>query len=92
VGFAGKFFIFRSAMESGLTGLAIAGVLTTVVSFYYYLHVIVQMYMKEPTEDFSDVRFSPGVNISLAIAAAATLYLGILPSGLLDWATAAAIR
>jgi len=92
IGFAGKFFIFRSAVESGLIGLAVVGVLTTVVSFYYYLYVIVQMYMKDPTEDFSDIRFAPSVSLSLIIAAVVTLYLGILPSGLLDWATAAAIR
>ena len=47
-GFAGKFFIFRSAVESGLMWLTVIGVVTTVVSFYYYLSVIVQMYMRDP--------------------------------------------
>ena len=47
-GFAGKFFIFRSAVESGLVWLTVIGVITTVVSFYYYLSVIVQMYMHIP--------------------------------------------
>src|SRR5438309_5440431 len=46
-GFAGKFFIFRSAVEAKLVWLAIIGVVTTVVSFYYYLYVIVQMYMRD---------------------------------------------
>src|SRR5213594_1611159 len=47
-GFTGKFFIFRAAVESNLIWLAVLGVITTVVSFYYYLYVIVQMYMREP--------------------------------------------
>src|SRR5437773_7720938 len=61
-GFAGKFFIFRSAVESHLIWLAVIGVITTVVSFYYYLYVIVQMYMREPSEEFSDVRMASTFN------------------------------
>src|SRR5262249_56417461 len=53
-GFAGKFFIFRAALESRLLWLAVIGVISTVISFYYYLYVIVQMYMSEPKDDFSD--------------------------------------
>ena len=91
-GFAGKFFIFRSAVESGITGLAVIGVLTTVVSFYYYLYVIVQMYMKEPGEDFGDVRMTPALGAALAIAAIGTLYLGILPARVLEWTATAALN
>jgi NADH-quinone oxidoreductase subunit N len=91
-GFAGKFFIFRSAVESNLTSLAIVGVLTTVVSFYYYLYVIVQMYMREPGEDFSDARLTPALAFALLIAAAATLYLGILPGRVLESTAAAALH
>jgi NADH-quinone oxidoreductase subunit N len=91
-GFAGKFFIFRSAVESNLTGLAIIGVLTTVISFYYYLYVIVQMYMKEPGEDFSDAHLTLALVLALLVATAATLYLGILPGKVLDWASASALH
>ena len=90
-GFAGKFFIFRSMVESGLVWLTVIGVITTVVSFYYYLSVIVQMYMKAPSEEFSNVRATTGWRIALLMSGAATLYLGILPSHILDWATAAAL-
>jgi NADH-quinone oxidoreductase subunit N len=89
-GFAGKFFIFRSAIENGLIGLAVIGVVTTVVSFYYYLYIIVQMYMKEPREDFANLRLAASLSIALAIAAIGTLYLGLLPTQLLDWTTRAA--
>jgi NADH-quinone oxidoreductase subunit N len=90
VGFAGKFFIFRSAVQSGLTGLAVVGALTTVASFYYYLYVIVQMYMREPREEFTDVAVSPCTGLVLAATAAVVLYLGVLPGRMLDWAFEAA--
>ena len=89
-GFAGKFFIFRSAVESNLIWLSVIGVISTVVSFYYYLYVIVQMYMRDPREDFSDVRLAPSYNLALLIAAAGTLYLGVWPSRILEWASQAA--
>src|SRR5262249_22674340 len=89
-GFAGKFFIFRSTVESGLVWLTVIGVITTVVSFYYYLSVIVQMYMRAPSEEFTNVGRVGGWRVALFISAAATLYLGIFPSHVLDWATSAA--
>ena len=91
-GFAGKFLIFRAAVESRLVWLAIIGVVTTVISFYYYLYVIVQMYMREPKEEFSDVRVPGSLKIALAIAAAGTIYLGVLPTRILDWTATAALN
>ena len=91
-GFAGKFFIFRAAVEANLTGLAIIGVLTTVVSFYYYLYVIVQMYMREPGEDFADARVTPALILVLLIALSGTIYLGILPGKTLEWTAASALH
>jgi NADH-quinone oxidoreductase subunit N len=91
-GFAGKFFIFRAALESRLIWLAVIGVITTVVSFYYYLYVIVQMYMREPSGDFADVRVCGSLKAALIIASVGTLYLGILPARLLDWTASAALN
>jgi NADH-quinone oxidoreductase subunit N len=90
-GFAGKFFIFRAALESRLVWLTIIGVLTTVVSFYYYLYVIVQMYMREPKEDFSDVLIPGSVKIALVVSAVGTLYLGVLPTLVIEWTSSAAL-
>src|SRR6516164_3723868 len=89
-GFAGKFFIFRAAVESRLIWLAIIGVLTRVVSFYYYLYVIVQMYMRDPSEEFSDLRIRGSLKAALLVSSVGTLYLGILPTRVLDWAASAA--
>jgi len=91
-GFAGKFFIFRAAVESHLVWLAIIGVVTTVISFYYYLYVIVQMYMREPNEEFSDLRVAGSLKVALIVSAIGTLYLGILPTRVLDWTTTAALN
>ena len=45
-GFMGKLFIFRAAVDAGLVGLVIVGVLTSAVGAYYYLRVVVYMYMR----------------------------------------------
>ena len=91
-GFAGKFFIFRAALESRLVWLAIIGLVTTVISFYYYLYVIVQMYMREPSDEFADVTVPGSVKLALFVSAAGTLYLGILPTSVLEWTSMAALK
>jgi NADH-quinone oxidoreductase subunit N len=90
-GFAGKFFIFRAALESRLLWLSVIGVITTVVSFYYYLYVIVQMYMRDPAEGFSDLRIPGSLKAALLVSSVGTLYLGLLPTRVLDWAANAAL-
>lgn len=66
--------LVATAVESRLVWLTVIGVVTTVVSFYYYLSVIVQMYMRAPKEDFENLRSARSWNIALFIAAVGTLY------------------
>ncbi len=47
LGMVGKFYLFRSALDGGFVGLALIGVVTSLISAYYYLRVVVNMYMKE---------------------------------------------
>jgi NADH-quinone oxidoreductase subunit N len=47
-GFVGKFYLFNAAVASGWVVLALVGVITSVVSAYYYLRVVVAMYMASP--------------------------------------------
>jgi NADH-quinone oxidoreductase subunit N len=91
-GFAGKFLIFRAALESRLVWLTIIGVVTTVISFYYYLYVIVQMYMREPKDEFADVPVPGTVKLALFVSAVGTLYLGVLPTLVLNWTSLAALN
>ena len=46
LGFWGKFYLFRTAIEGGFTYLAVAGLLTSLVSAFYYLRVVVKMYFQ----------------------------------------------
>jgi NADH-quinone oxidoreductase subunit N len=49
-GFFGKLYIFLAAVQSGLFGLAIIGLLASVVAAYYYLRIVKVMYFDEPAE------------------------------------------
>jgi NADH-quinone oxidoreductase subunit N len=84
-GFAGKFYVFRSAVLSGHLILAIIGVLNSLLSVIYYLRVIVSMYMEEGGAEGKSFGQAPGVYIAIAVAVIGTIYLGILPSSALDW-------
>jgi NADH-quinone oxidoreductase subunit N len=88
-GFVGKYYLFWSAVQSDLIWLAVVGVLTSVISAFYYLRVVIEMFMREPQMDIEPARYG-SLNVSLALTAAATLILGVLPSGLLTLAQEAA--
>jgi NADH-quinone oxidoreductase subunit N len=85
-GFVGKWYIFSAAIRSGDYGLAIIGVLTSVVSIFFYLRVIVMMYMAEPGDAPSSPEPPRGAVFTLAAALVITFYLGILPTRILDLA------
>jgi len=87
-GFIGKWYVFSAAVQAGYVWLAIIGVLTSVVAVFFYLRVVVMMYM---TPERQPARFPPVPGIAgfaLAVSAALVLYLGILPTRVLDWAAA----
>ena len=55
LGFFGKFYLFKLAIEQGYVTLTVIALLTSAVSAYYYLGVVNQMYFKEPTEEEAPV-------------------------------------
>ena len=84
-GFIGKWYIFAAAVQEGHYALAIIGVLTSVVSVFFYLRIVVMMYMSEGPEAVRPRL--PGTAIAgLAIATIAVFYLGVLPTRVLDLA------
>jgi NADH-quinone oxidoreductase subunit N len=85
-GFAGKFFIFRAAIQSHLVWLAIFGVLNSAISVYYYLRIIVMMYMTEPTEEVVRVPVPLSTAIVLSFSLYGIFHLGIYPDLLLNLA------
>jgi NADH-quinone oxidoreductase subunit N len=89
-GFFAKFYVFSAALQANLTGLVIIGVINSAIGAYYYLRVIVAMYMKEPRESVPATRIPMGVGISLALTLIATIYLGVVPGHVLDYAVRSA--
>ena len=83
-GVVGKFYIFRGAMKSGYVGLAVIGVINSVISVYYYLRITVIMYMKEPTREFTPITISPLIVAAIVISVVGTLQLGIFPSKVME--------
>jgi NADH-quinone oxidoreductase subunit N len=85
-GFLAKFYVFSAAVQSNLMGLVIVGVLNSAVAAYYYLRVIVFMYMREPREEVPVAPVPAGLGLALGLSLAVTIYLGILPNRVLQYA------
>jgi NADH-quinone oxidoreductase subunit N len=87
-GFIAKWYVFSAAVAAGYAWLAILGVLTSVIAVSFYLRVIVMMYMT-PTEQPVQPPGVPKIaGLALAVSAILVVYLGILPTRVLDWARA----
>jgi len=84
-GFVAKYYIFIAAVSAGHYGLAIIGVLTSVVSVFFYLRVVVNMYMAEPAGAVPPKVSGLGM-AALTIAIIAIFILGILPTPVIDLA------
>jgi NADH-quinone oxidoreductase subunit N len=84
IGFIGKFYIFRAAIDADLIWLAIIGVLTSLISAYYYLRVIVVMYMREGEPE---TRSESWLNASVWLTALGTLLFGLIPGPVLQLAS-----
>jgi len=89
LGMVGKFYLFRAAIAGGFTGLAIIGVLTSLVSAFYYLRVVVNMYMREGEETLERDAWLGFTTIFTAIA---TVGLSLVPQWLFLLASTAVFR
>ena len=85
-GFIGKWYIFSAAVSAGYYGLAVIGMLTSVISVFFYLRVVVMMYMAEREGEALQVRITGVGMAALAVSIAAIFYLGVLPTKILDLA------
>jgi len=75
-GFIGKWYVFKVALQADLVAAAVVGVLTSVISAYYYLRVVWLMYFEEGEGEAST---PPALAWGIGIAAVGTLLLGVLP-------------
>ena len=87
-GFFAKYFVFLAAVHEGLYGLAVIGVVASVIGAYYYLRIVKIMYFDEPAEGFDtadgEVRL-----VAYAAGAFVILYV-VFANPLINLATAAA--
>lgn len=76
-GFAGKFYLFGAVIRAELYGLAIAGVLNSVVSLYYYVRVIKVMFFDDPTDSRRLALPALSHSFVVSLLAILTLYYGL---------------
>ena len=89
IGLIGKLYLFRAVIDAGFVWLAVIGVLTSVVSAFYYLRVVVIMYMKdgEPTTERET-----WLDTTILVTALVTVAVSIVPQVLFAWASEAVLK
>ena len=90
-GFMGKLLVFRSAVDAGEVGLAVVGVLSSLIGLYYYLRIVVYMYFRPAPQLSPAAPASWSSNLALITSAAATLWFGVLSGPLTAAAGAAGV-
>jgi len=79
-GFIGKYLVINAAVQAGLIALAVVGVLTSVVSAFYYMRVIVNMFLRPEAEGAAPPTVGQTLSVAVYASMAGTLVLGILPA------------
>ncbi|NOK06260.1 MULTISPECIES: NADH-quinone oxidoreductase subunit N [Myxococcus] len=85
IGFMSKLLIFQAAVDAGLIGLTIVGVLSSAVGIYYYLRVVVYMFMRPVPEGAQALEKSWSTELALVLSTAAVVILGIIPGPVMGW-------
>jgi NADH-quinone oxidoreductase subunit N len=85
-GFFAKFYVFNAAVKANLIWLTIVGVVNGGVGAYYYLRIIVRMYMRESRKEVPVTPVPFALALALACCLAATIYFGVFPNGVLQFA------
>jgi len=89
IGMVGKFYLFRAVIDGGFTWLAIIGVLTSLVSAFYYLRVVVTMYMKDGEPETERETW---LGLTTSATALLTVAISIVPQFLFAWASEAVLK
>ena len=82
-GFFAKFYVFMAVIEVKMYALAIIGLVTTVISAFYYLRIIKVIYFDKPKKPFEE-SYDWGLKISLILSSILILTYFIYPSILVD--------
>ena len=86
VGFAAKLYIIEALVNGGSVGLAVLLMLTSVVSGYYYLRVIIEMFMRDPVKEPSAIEPQPYLMFCVGLLMLGTILVGIFPHLALEFA------
>src|SRR5690606_7109970 len=87
-GLVGKFFVFQAAVQASvgngwMLAAVLVGVITSVISAFYYLRIPMVMYM---VEGDSQAQLKPALGVALIVTALGTLLLGVIPTPLFELA------
>jgi len=85
-GFFGKYYIFIAAVKSNLTWLAILGVLSSAISVYFYLRIVVLMYFKSSENEF-EIESSNNSILAIIFSVLLVILLGVFPGTFIDLIT-----
>ena len=84
-GFIGKLYLFAALIKTNYIWLAIVGVLNSVVSLYYYVKVVRNMYLVQPADE-SRVEFGFGTNLLMTLLMVPNIALMLYFTPVLSWA------
>jgi NADH-quinone oxidoreductase subunit N len=76
VGFFGKLYVLNAAVDAGMTWLAVAGVISSVIGAFYYLRIVFFMYFGRESEGLDGKMGA--VQMTVLVAAAAAMLLGVV--------------
>jgi NADH-quinone oxidoreductase subunit N len=85
-GFFGTFFLFQAAVEANLAGLAVIGVLNSIVALYYYLVVIKIMWVDPGKDEDKPIKIPAALGWTFAITTIVVILLGVVPAPIIGWA------
>jgi len=88
-GFWAKLYIFNAGIRADLAWLVLIAVLNAIISAYYYLGVVRQMFLGD-TEERQPFRISPTIGLSVGVATAGVFVFGVIPAPLISAAQDAA--
>ncbi len=88
LGLVGKIYLFRAVIAGGFYPLAVVGVLTSMLSAFYYLRVVVKMYMQDGEPVVTRERW---LDLTIAAMAILTVIVSLFPAPLFDWASRAVL-